>query len=149
MLRVFRLTGDNELERLEDTARLKEVVFSGEGKVWVDLEDPSPEETAVLDEVFGFHPLTIEDCMHPNLHAKVDDYSSYLFTALSNQTNDTMRILTIFASLLLPATVVSSAYGMNIALPGQHHPHAFWIIVGAVFTFSIGFLAYYRHRHWL
>jgi magnesium transporter len=46
---------------------------------WLDLESPTPEETAVLERPFGFHPLAIEDCLSEINHPKIDDYESYLF----------------------------------------------------------------------
>ncbi|MBL9202576.1 MAG: magnesium/cobalt transporter CorA [Opitutaceae bacterium] len=48
--------------------------------LWVDLDNPTPEETkAVLEGVFQFHPLAIEDCVQPNSLPKVEDYDDYLF----------------------------------------------------------------------
>ena len=32
-------------------------------KVWVDLAGPTPEELAVLSDVFHFHPLAIEHAL--------------------------------------------------------------------------------------
>jgi magnesium transporter len=46
---------------------------------WVDLEDPTPEEAEILDSVFHFHPLAVEDCLQDIHHPKVDDYEDYLF----------------------------------------------------------------------
>jgi len=44
--------------------------------LWVDLESATPEETKfVLDEVFHFHPLSIEDCIAVSSSPKVDEYS--------------------------------------------------------------------------
>lgn len=44
--------------------------------LWVDLESPSPEETkAILEGVFHFHPLSIEDCVTASPLPKVDEYS--------------------------------------------------------------------------
>jgi magnesium transporter len=43
--------------------------------LWVDLEHPTPEETKfVLEEVFHFHPLSIEDCVAVSPSPKVDEY---------------------------------------------------------------------------
>ena len=43
--------------------------------LWVDLENPTPEETKyVLEEVFHFHPLSIEDCVNVSPSPKVDEY---------------------------------------------------------------------------
>src|SRR5260221_5702924 len=44
--------------------------------LWVDLEHPTPEETKyVLEEVFHFHALSIEDCVAASPSPKVDEYS--------------------------------------------------------------------------
>jgi magnesium transporter len=48
--------------------------------LWVDMENPTPEEIkAILEGVFQFHPLAIEDCVAPNSLPKVEDYEEYLF----------------------------------------------------------------------
>jgi len=48
--------------------------------VWVDLFDPTDEEILqVLEDVFKFHPLAIEDCITPNSLPKIEDYEDYLF----------------------------------------------------------------------
>lgn len=48
--------------------------------LWVDLHDPTPEEIkTILEGVFQFHPLAIEDCVQPNSLPKVEDYEDYLF----------------------------------------------------------------------
>jgi magnesium transporter len=44
--------------------------------LWVDLENPTPEEAKyVLEEVFHFHPLSIEDCVMESASPKVEEYS--------------------------------------------------------------------------
>ncbi len=44
--------------------------------LWVDLESPTAEETKyVLEDVFHFHPLSIEDCVTASPSPKVDEYS--------------------------------------------------------------------------
>jgi magnesium transporter len=44
--------------------------------LWVDLENPTPEETKmVLEDVFHFHPLSIEDCVMVSPSPKVEEYS--------------------------------------------------------------------------
>src|SRR5437667_5242367 len=44
--------------------------------LWVDLEDPTAEETKfVLEDVFHFHPLSIEDCVAVSPSPKVEEYS--------------------------------------------------------------------------
>src|SRR4029079_1383251 len=44
--------------------------------LWVDLENPTPEETKyVLEDVFHFHPLSIEDCVMVSASPKVEEYA--------------------------------------------------------------------------
>src|SRR5689334_13704825 len=44
--------------------------------LWVDLENPTPEENKfVLEEVFHFHPLSIEDCVTVTRSPKVEEYT--------------------------------------------------------------------------
>ena len=43
--------------------------------LWVDLENPTPEETKMLlEDIFHFHPLAIEDCVMVSPSPKVEEY---------------------------------------------------------------------------
>jgi magnesium transporter len=43
--------------------------------LWLDLEAPTPEETKfVLEDLFRFHPISIEDCVMVSTQPKVDEY---------------------------------------------------------------------------
>jgi len=48
--------------------------------LWVDLDDPTDEEIkTILEGVFQFHPLEIEDCASPSSLPKIEDYDDHLF----------------------------------------------------------------------
>ena len=48
--------------------------------LWVDLDNPTDEERKlVLENVFQYHPLAIEDCVTPSSLPKIEDYEDYLF----------------------------------------------------------------------
>ncbi len=48
--------------------------------LWVDLENPTDEEIkTVLEGVFQFHPLAVEDCVTPSSLPKIEDYEDHLF----------------------------------------------------------------------
>ncbi len=48
--------------------------------LWVSLENPDMAELKILQDVFHFHPLAIEDCMNIGYQApKVDDFGTYIF----------------------------------------------------------------------
>jgi magnesium transporter len=48
----------------------------------------------------------------------VEIYNDTDFVTSSNRTNNVLSILTILFTLTIPATVISSIYGMNVPLPG-------------------------------
>lgn len=51
--------------------------------VWVDLQNPTAEESKrVLETIFQFHPLAIEDCLAPSTLPKVEEYDGYLFIVI-------------------------------------------------------------------
>ena len=50
--------------------------------VWVDLDQPSEEEYKILNDVFHFHELAIEDAMSSAHHPKVEAYDGYLYLIL-------------------------------------------------------------------
>lgn len=80
MITIYRHDGDSTL-RVEaiDPAWLA----PGSGVwVWVDLSDPTPEETEILRTAFGFHDLAIEDALSESHHPKVESYGSYLYLIL-------------------------------------------------------------------
>jgi magnesium transporter len=46
---------------------------------WLDLTAPSAEDLAQLHELFGFHPLALEDTEHFDQRPKLDDYGDHVF----------------------------------------------------------------------
>ena len=53
-----------------------------EGSLWVHIDSTSRLQVALLEKVFGFHPLAIEDALNPMSRPKVDQYDGYLFVTL-------------------------------------------------------------------
>ncbi len=48
--------------------------------LWVDLSAPTPEEIkAIFEDLFGFHPLVIEDCVGDSPLPKLETYDDYLY----------------------------------------------------------------------
>jgi magnesium transporter len=52
------------------------------GLRWVNIERPTPLETAWIAEHFEFHPLDLEDVLSRNQRPKIDEYPEYLFIVL-------------------------------------------------------------------
>jgi len=53
-----------------------------EAGFWLDIEAPDKADYDLLQDVFKFHPLTIEDIQHQDQRPKVDEYPDYNFTVL-------------------------------------------------------------------
>lgn len=70
------------LERGVPTELIREYIREPENLVWVDVQDPGPEELSMLLEEFGFHPLALEDVARAQQRAKVDEYKGYLFVVM-------------------------------------------------------------------
>jgi len=67
----------------------------------------------------------------------------------TNRTNEVMRMLAIVATILLPLTVVSSIYGMNVPLPLQDSHYSFVLVFLIWAVIVSGMLYFFRRHHWI
>jgi magnesium transporter len=70
-------------------------------------------------------------------------------SAISHRQNDVLRLLTIISVTMLPLTLITGIFGMNVHFPGFDTAAAFWAIVGAMVATLIGTLAFFRYKRWL
>jgi magnesium transporter len=70
---------DGTMRRDLGPRELAEVVRSGTGQLWVDVDSRNRHQLAILEKVFGFHPLAIEDTLNPESRVKLEEYDGYLF----------------------------------------------------------------------
>ena len=83
MIRATYLPPDAKRpEHIEDTDRILALWQEAKGLLWVDVERPSPEETNLLGEGFGLHPVIVETCREKTANPLVHDYETYLFLVL-------------------------------------------------------------------
>src|SRR5947199_1540685 len=92
MIRSFAFTTQGRLHSKDIEMFLMPTLLADTNLfLWVDLEKPTPEETKfVLEDVFHFHPLSIEDCVMVTPSPKVEEYqpkeedrfSPYLFIVI-------------------------------------------------------------------
>jgi len=64
-----RVSDDASHRNLAAALRDPKAVF------WVDIQKPEDEDYAILDEVFGFHPLAIEDSINRSQRPKIESYN--------------------------------------------------------------------------
>lgn len=58
---------------------LRRVRKTGRGFVWIGLHEPSQTEIAGIAELFGLHPLAVEDAVQAHQRPKVERYEDMLF----------------------------------------------------------------------
>jgi len=70
-------------------------------------------------------------------------------TLASHRINEVMRILTVISVIILPLTLISGIYGMNVMLPGEDAPYSFAVIIGFMLVLLVSLLTIFRRRRWL
>jgi magnesium transporter len=93
LARSFYRDSSGVVSRDLSLKELTACVREARGPLWVDIDTNVRQQLALLEKVFGFHPLAIEDVMNPHSRAKVEAYDGYLFVVLravrlDDQTDD-------------------------------------------------------------
>ena len=70
-------------------------------------------------------------------------------SVISHRQNDVLRILTVVSVVLLPLTLITGIFGMNVHFPGFETATAFWVIVGFMLGLAVGLIAFFRAKRWL
>jgi len=77
---AYYLSPDGKLQQDLSEADIKAAFESKQGLLWMDITKTSEEDGRLLGQTLGLHPLAIEDCISPDIHApKIDDFGDYLF----------------------------------------------------------------------
>jgi magnesium transporter len=83
-------------------------------------------------------------------YAELIDGLSMTFDSLqANKTNEIMKILTLVSTVLLPLTFITGLYGMNIGLPLESNPNAFFVVLGAMVIIVGAMIIYFKRKHWM
>jgi magnesium transporter len=70
-------------------------------------------------------------------------------SVISHRQNDVLRVLTVFSVVVLPLTLISGIFGMNVAFPGEGTHESFWIVVGLMIAVIVSMVAFFRYKGWL
>lgn len=68
---------------------------------------------------------------------------------IRSKTDRIIRILTILSVTMLPLSVITGLFGMNVSIPYAQYPLAFWTITFSLAGFLIASFAYFVWRKWL
>jgi magnesium transporter len=70
-------------------------------------------------------------------------------SAISHRQNDVLRTLTVVTVILLPLTLITGIFGMNVHFPGFETAAAWWGIFAAMIVVAVGLAAFFRYKRWL
>ncbi len=72
------------------------------------------------------------------------------FSAVSMKTNEIMRVLTVFASIFIPLTFITSLYGMNFEyMPELEWPFGYFAVLGLCLIVTVSLLIFFKRKKWL
>jgi magnesium transporter len=84
MIRSLYFTEDGQLHTDLSQDEVKLALQDPRGVLWMDFEaTPAEMDEKVLIDVFGFHPLAVDDALQETHVPKVDDWATYLYIVLS------------------------------------------------------------------
>ncbi len=70
-------------------------------------------------------------------------------TLVNHETNRVIRVLAIISAVLLPLSVISGFFGMNLWLPVPATPLGFGIVAGVMMAVVLALLGLFRLRRWI
>lgn len=108
--------------------------------------DLNIEDTELLDDII----IENNQCgrqaeIYSNILAGLMDAR---VSIVSNNLNILMKTLNIITICIMVPTFVVSAFSMNVNIPFQGSPYAFWIVMGFSMTAMLGFLVLWRVKKW-
>ncbi len=104
-----------------------------------------PEDTDLLEDVIIENKQAIEMCAiyRDIMSGTMDAFASII----SNNLNITMKVLTSLTVVMAVPTIISSLWGMNVAVPFSQSSAGFWIVMGiSVICALFAFIFMYKKR---
>jgi magnesium transporter len=85
-----------------------------------------------------------------NMHHRVINLREAYNSSLNANLNETIRTLTVIATIILPLTLIAGIYGMNFdVMPELHSPFGYYyslLLMGAV---AGGMVIYFKNKKWI
>jgi len=95
------------------------------------------------------HIIQIED-LNLTLRDNFDNALSLYMSAVANKQNETMRVLSIVATIFMPLTLIAGIYGMNFQnMPELAWTWGYFAVLGFMAICVILILFWYRSQGWI
>jgi len=83
MIRALYYQNGGEIHTQLAIEDFKPALENTEGLLWVDFEATDPQDDEpIMRDIFGFHPLAIDDALQESHVPKLDDWGEYLYIVL-------------------------------------------------------------------
>ena len=134
--------GGVSLERGVPAEEIPDHLHEADNLVWVDVQDPGPGELAMLEEVFGFHPLALADLAEGPRRPRANEYKGYLLlvTHAAVPGGDAREVRTAEVDLFVGRNYLVSAHRGPV--PALDEALARWTRGGPLLRDGVGFLLY-------
>jgi magnesium transporter len=95
------------------------------------------------------HLVRVHSQLENVLHGLVATREAYL-SSVNNRLGDTMRLLTVLTTIVMPLNLITGVFGMNfVHIPGLSNPTAFWATLVAMTILAVGMVWVFRRKGWL
>ncbi|HET6658054.1 MAG TPA: magnesium transporter CorA family protein [Gaiellaceae bacterium] len=84
-----------------------------------------------------------------NFKEVVEGLESTNESVISHRQNDVLRLLTVFTVIVLPLTMLTGVFGMNVDFPGEGTREAFWVILALLVAILGAMVGFFRWKRWL
>jgi magnesium transporter len=85
-----------------------------------------------------------------NMHQRVISLREAYNSSLTANLNETIRTLTVIATIVLPLTLISGIYGMNFdIMPELHSPYGYYYALGLMAAVGGGMIGYFKWKRWI
>jgi magnesium transporter len=115
------------------------------GVVKTRLSDDSRRQIRSLNDRVTYLRNNIE-----NMHHRVISLREAYNSSLTANLNETIRTLTVIATIVLPLTLIAGIYGMNFdIMPELHSPFGYYYALGLMAAVGGGMIAYFKWKKWI
>jgi magnesium transporter len=85
-----------------------------------------------------------------NMHQRVISLREAYNSSLTANLNETIRTLTVIATIVLPLTLISGIYGMNFdIMPELRSPYGYYYALGLMAAVGGGMIGYFKWKRWI
>lgn len=107
------------------------------------------EEAQIFYRDVYDHIVRIQD-LNQTLRDRADNALSTYLSSLANRQNETMRVLSMVATIFLPLALLAGIYGMNFDnMPELHCPWAYFVVLGFMALVVAVAMYWFWARNWV